>query len=169
MRGTLGVLEMFCILMWVLVKTKRKTSWWTPLHSRDFTFTRNTTEAFKNSKITNVEMSLWARHPLNHISVVSPVFLCTPWHKLTALFFSVKETKFLSLLMLLCMGSQRTREPAENQVLGGWLVLLTQCIARWLSHTHTRCTVLHLSLYFSMIENYQILCSFCGCSQQLSL
>lgn len=126
MRETFGVLEMFCILIWLLAKTK--TLWWTCLYSRDLTFIRNTTEAFKNSKFTNMEMDLWARPLLNDISVMSLVFLCIPWHKLTALiFFSMEETKFLFLLMLLSMACQSVRKPAEDQFLGGWLLLLTQC------------------------------------------
>ena len=130
--GKLEVLETFRALIWVLAKTTRKTLWWT-LRSRGLTFTRNATEAFKNSRFTNMEKGLWARPLLNHIFVVSLVFLCIPWHKFTALIFLWKFFFFfffLSLLMLVFMDCQRTRRPAENQVLGAWLLLLAQYIAQ---------------------------------------
>lgn len=101
MRETLGILEIFfwkCFLFWygVLVKTKRKT-WWTLLHNRDLTFITNTTEDFKNSKLTNMEMGLWAGVLLNHISVVSPVFLWTPRQvNCLNVFFRERDQVFIS-------------------------------------------------------------------------
>ena len=147
MRETLGVLEMFCIFIWVLVETK-KTLRWTSLHSRDLTFMRNTTEAFKNSKFTNMEMNLWARPLLNHISVVSPVFLCTPWHKLTALIvFPVKETKLLSLMLFL-YGLPENKE-ASWESGPWWVAVLAYSVYCVRTHTHTH-TQAHSALVKSV-------------------
>lgn len=35
------------------------------------------------------------------------------------------------------MDCQRIRKTAENQVLGGWLFLVTKCIAHMHTHAHT--------------------------------
>ena len=149
--GKLEVLETFRALIWVLAKTTRKTLWWT-LRSRGLTFTRNATEAFKNSRFTNMEKGLWARPLLNHIFVVSLVFLCIPWHKFTALIFLWKFFFFFFISSHACLYGLPENKKASWES-GPWCMAALACSVHC-SSTHTRLTVFHWSLYFSTIENY---------------
>ena len=133
--GKLEVLETFRALIWVLAKTTRKTLWWT-LRSRGLTFTRNATEAFKNSRFTNMEKGLWARPLLNHIFVVSLVFLCIPWHKFTALIFLWKFFFFFFFYLFSCLSLWTAREQ-EGQLRIRSLVHGCSCLlSTLLKYTH---------------------------------
>lgn len=165
MRETWGFWKCFSFWYGVLVKTKRKTLWWTLLHSRDWTFIMNTTEeGFKNSKFTNTEMGLWVKLLLNHISVVSPVFLWTPWHRLIALicFFYERDQIFMSLRASV-YGLTENKEASWQP--GPWWVARAYAVRCVPARAHTRLTVLHVRLYLNTVENDSISWTFHGCSQ----
>lgn len=103
----MGVLELFFILIQVADQNKRNMVSIVAVFL--LTFVRNTTEGFKNCTFTNMEMVLWARLLLNHISVVSPGVSMKTLTQVNCLslffvFFSMKETTFSFLLMALSMG-----------------------------------------------------------------